>query len=74
MAPLLDRADGLTTASADTIASAQDQMRIIKQGLIECLPGIRVFLDVDEQVSRLELVTLPLIRSHGTRSLLCETA
>ena len=59
MAPLLDRADGLTTASADTIASAQDQMRIIKQGLIECLPGIRVFLDVDEQVSRLEPATRP---------------
>ena len=37
-------ADAWTTGDEHSGPGAQDQMRIVKQRLIEMLPGIRVFL------------------------------
>ena len=39
-------AAGLLTRCVPTIAG-QDQMRIVKQRLLEMIPDLRIFLDVD---------------------------
>ena len=42
------------TLLLDDCSMGQDQMRIVKQRLVEMLPFIRVFLDVDECASTVE--------------------
>ena len=40
--------DSLTRLTTPLLSPGQDQMRVIKQRLLEMVPDLRVFLDVDD--------------------------